>query len=74
LVPKGSFYYYFANKEVFGLAVISHYDRYFCRKLDSHLKNDQLLLEQRLLNFVDDVKAGIEKYNFNRVCLVGNLE
>lgn len=73
-VPKGSFYYYFANKEVFGLAVISHYDGYFCRKLDSHLKNDQLMLEQRLLNFVDDAKAGIEKYNFNRGCLVGNLE
>jgi TetR/AcrR family transcriptional repressor of nem operon len=73
-VPKGSFYYYFANKEVFGLAVISHYDGYFCRKLDSHLKNDQLMPEQKLLNFVDDAKAGIEKYNFNRGCLVGNLE
>jgi TetR/AcrR family transcriptional repressor of nem operon len=73
-VPKGSFYYYFANKEVFGLAVISHYDSYFCRKLDSHLKNDQLMPEQRLIHFVDDAKAGIEKYHFNRGCLVGNLE
>ncbi|PKI17739.1 acrylate utilization transcriptional regulator AcuR [Colwellia sp. 12G3] len=73
-VPKGSFYYYFANKEVFGLAVISHYDGYFCRKLDTHLKNEQLLLQQRLMSFVDDAKAGIEKYHFNRGCLVGNLE
>jgi len=73
-VPKGSFYYYFANKEAFGLAVIAHYDAYFSRKLDVHLKNDQLVLEQRLMSFVDDAKAGIEKYNFTRGCLVGNLE
>ncbi len=73
-VPKGSFYYYFANKEIFGLAVISHYDGYFCRKLDSHLKNDQLMPQQRLISFVDDAKAGIEKYKFNRGCLIGNLE
>ncbi len=73
-VPKGSFYHYFANKEVFGLAVIDYYDNYFSRKLDSHLKNDQLAPEQRLISFVDDAKAGIERYNFNRGCLVGNLE
>jgi len=73
-VPKGSFYHYFANKEVFGLAVIDHYNSYFSRKLDSHLKNDQLAPEQRLLSFVEDAKAGIERYNFNRGCLVGNLE
>jgi TetR/AcrR family transcriptional repressor of nem operon len=73
-VPKGSFYHYFANKEAFGLAVIDYYDNYFSRKLDSHLKNDQLTPEQRLLSFVEDAKAGIERYNFNRGCLVGNLE
>ncbi len=73
-VPKGSFYHYFANKEVFGLAVIAHYDVYFCRKLDLHLKNDQLLPTQRLISFVDDAKAGIKKYDFNRGCLIGNLE
>jgi len=73
-VPKGSFYYYFANKEAFGLAVIAHYDNYFSRKLDLHLNNEQLLAEQRLLSFVDDAKAGIKKYDFNRGCLVGNLE
>lgn len=73
-VPKGSFYYYFANKESFGLAVISHYDSYFSRKLDSHLKNDQLSTEHRLLSFVEDAKAGLEKYKFNRGCLIGNLE
>lgn len=73
-VPKGSFYYYFANKEEFGLAVIAHYDGYFSRKIDSHLCNDQLPVKERLMGFVDDAKAGIEKYDFNRGCLVGNLE
>ncbi|MCP4988558.1 MAG: TetR family transcriptional regulator [Colwellia sp.] len=73
-VPKGSFYYYFANKEIFGLAVIANYDSYFSRKLDSHLKNERILVDKRLMSFVDDAKAGIEKYDFNRGCLVGNLE
>jgi len=73
-VPKGSFYYYFANKEAFGLAVIAHYDNYFSRKLDCHLNDEQLPAEQRLMSFVNDAKAGIEKYHFNRGCLVGNLE
>ena len=73
-VPKGSFYYYFANKEAFGLAVITHYDGYFCRKLDLHLTNERLDPEERLMSFVNDAKAGIEKYQFNRGCLVGNLE
>jgi len=73
-VPKGSFYYYFANKEDFGLAVISHYDGYFSRKLAIHLNNETLSAEQRLLSFVEDAKSGIEKYQYRRGCLVGNLE
>jgi TetR/AcrR family transcriptional repressor of nem operon len=73
-VPKGSFYYYFANKEMFGLAVIAHYDAYFARKLDSHLTNAHLPAQQRLMSFVEDAKAGIKKYDFTRGCLVGNLE
>jgi len=73
-VPKGSFYYYFSNKEVFGLAVIEHYDNYFSRKLDLHLTNEQLPTDQRLMGFVNDAKSGIEKYDFSRGCLVGNLE
>jgi len=73
-IPKGSFYHYFANKEAFGLAVIAHYNVYFCRKLDLHLKNDQLLPAQRLISFAEDAKAGIKKYDFNRGCLIGNLE
>lgn len=72
-VPKGSFYHYFANKEIFGLAVISHYDSYFSCKLERHLLNVELTVEQRLMAFVDDAKKGIEKYEFNRGCLIGNL-
>ncbi|MBU2871014.1 TetR/AcrR family transcriptional regulator [Colwellia sp. E2M01] len=73
-IPKGSFYYYFANKEEFGLAVIAAYDNYFCQKIDLHLLNDNLPLIQRLIAFVEDAKSGIEKYEFTRGCLVGNLE
>lgn len=73
-IPKGSFYHYFENKEAFGLTVIAHYDDYFLRKLITHLTNENLAIEDRLMGFVNDAKAGIEKYEFKRGCLVGNLE
>lgn len=73
-IPKGSFYHHFENKEAFGLVVIDSYDKYFADKLTSHLDNEDLALSLRLMSFVDNAKAGIEKYNFNRGCLVGNLE
>lgn len=73
-VPKGSFYYYFPSKEVFGRDVISAYDEYFCQKLDAHLLSDANLPLERLERFVDDAKAGIIRHHFLRGCLVGNLE
>ncbi|MCY7295515.1 acrylate utilization transcriptional regulator AcuR [Alteromonas sp. a30] len=73
-VPKGSFYYYFESKEAFGLAVIDSYNRFFANKLDTHLLNDKVLPLQRLNNFVQDAKEGMSRYNFQRGCLIGNLE
>lgn len=73
-VPKGSFYHYFASKEAFGIEVIASYTLYFNQKLDKHLTNDTLSPLQRIEQFVNDAKSGMERYQFKRGCLIGNLE
>ena len=73
-VPKGSFYHYFASKEAFGIAVIEEYSRYFAKKLDIHLLNENNKPLMRIANFANDAKDGMARYNFKRGCLIGNLE
>ncbi|MBM6550649.1 TetR/AcrR family transcriptional regulator [Marinomonas ostreistagni] len=73
-IPKGSFYHYFDSKEAFGLAVLAHYRQYFERKLARHLEDEQLPPFSRLRGFMTDARTGMEKYAYERGCLVGNLE
>ncbi|GGN19147.1 MULTISPECIES: TetR/AcrR family transcriptional regulator [Marinomonas] len=73
-VPKGSFYHYFSSKEVFGLAVLDRYRRYFDAKLDAFLLDEAFSPLERLQRFVQDAQDGIVRHEFKRGCLVGNLE
>lgn len=72
-VPKGSFYYYFESKDVFGAAVLDAYDDYFKRKLDRWLLDEKHAPLDRLADFVADASKGMHKHGFARGCLVGNL-
>lgn len=72
-VPKGSFYYHFASKSDFGLALIAEYDAYFRAKITSHFSDRSLDPLTRLTNFIEDAVQGMERYHFKRGCLVGNL-
>jgi TetR/AcrR family transcriptional repressor of nem operon len=72
-VPKGSFYHYFDNKETFGQAVIQKYASYFINKLDVFLLDESYPPLVRISNFVESAKAGMERHQFKRGCLVGNL-
>ncbi|NRA55667.1 MAG: TetR family transcriptional regulator C-terminal domain-containing protein [Gammaproteobacteria bacterium] len=72
-VPKGSFYHYFANKEAFGQAVIDSYASYFATKLDHYLLDQQVAPLLRISNFVADAKLGMQRHQFKRGCLIGNL-
>ena len=72
-VPKGSFYYYFRSKEEYAQAVLNAYDSFFKHKLKKHLNEPSCTPMMRMENFIRDACAGIEKYNFSRGCLVGNL-
>lgn len=72
-VPKGSFYHFFASKHAFGLAVIDNYAAYFERKLERHFADKSLTPLARLTSFAEDAKTGMQKYDFQRGCLIGNL-
>ena len=72
-VPKGSFYHYFENKEAFGYVVLESYSEYFIHKLDKHLVYSELPALERLQSFMDDAIQGVERFDFKRGCLVGNL-
>lgn len=72
-VPKGSFYHCFKSKEAFGLAVLSAYGDFFAHKLDKFLLDDAVPPLERMAAFVRHAGQGMEKYQFRRGCLVGNL-
>lgn len=72
-VPKGSFAYYFKTKKEFTIDVIRAYSDYFCRKLDRILLDSSRSPLQRINVFIEDAASGMERYQFTRGCLVGNL-
>lgn len=72
-VPKGSFYHYFSSKDEFGRAVIEGYAEYFGRKLDRWLLDETQAPLQRVRNFVADGTRGMERFDYRRGCLIGNL-
>lgn len=72
-VPKGSFYHYFESKNAFVAATLDAYAEYFARKLDRHFRNEDLSPLARLAAFVDEACQGVQKHDFTRGCLVGNL-
>ncbi|MDO6441295.1 MULTISPECIES: TetR/AcrR family transcriptional regulator [unclassified Marinobacter] len=72
-VPKGSFYHYFENKEAFGKVLIEAYGRFFAEKLERSLSDTSLQPLARIQAFVDDAKAGMQKFDYRRGCLIGNL-
>ena len=72
-VPKGSFYHYFKSKEAFGAELIDRYAMYFAAKLDRILLNEAHTPLQRMHDFVEDAVVGMQRFNYGRGCLVGNL-
>ncbi len=72
-VPKGSFYHYFASKDDFGRAVVDGYATYFADKLDRWLTDRDRRPLDRIADFIADAKRGLERHDFRRGCLIGNL-
>lgn len=72
-ISKGSFYHYFDSKEAFGSELIIRYGDYFAKKLDRFLLQHERSPLQRLRDFMANAESGMERYQFRRGCLVGNL-
>jgi len=72
-VPKGSFYNYFASKEEFGAASITHYIEPFIQLLDDWLKRPGLDARAALEGYFEDLTAELERRHFVGGCLLGNL-
>ena len=72
-VPKGSFYHYFASKEAFGTELIEAYGQYFAKKLSRWFDDTHTSPLNRLLAFIADAKKGMQKFEYQRGCLIGNL-
>ncbi|HKH20798.1 MAG TPA: TetR family transcriptional regulator C-terminal domain-containing protein [Gammaproteobacteria bacterium] len=72
-VPRGSFYYYFASKDDFGLAVIDHFAEAYASQIDSFLKDDGVAPLQRMRNYLEAGMATISYCQFTRGCPIGHL-
>ena len=72
-VPKGSFYHYFASKDIFLQAVVAAYSAYFNQKLDKHFSQQAITPLQRLASFLADTESNMVRYQYCRGCLIGNM-
>lgn len=71
-IPKGSFYYYFKNKEDFGLQVIKHYGDTSIKLLSSYLLDKTKNPKERLMTFFRDIRLIYIQKDFTEGCLLGN--
>ena len=72
-VPKGSFYFYFKNKEDFGLQVVDHFNRQFEGMTGEILENTSNSPLARLQTFLRWFMDLFTSAGFTCGCPVGNL-
>jgi TetR/AcrR family transcriptional regulator, transcriptional repressor for nem operon len=72
-VPKGSFYYYFANKEDFGLQVLNQFAEGIGANFERHQADTTLSPLGRLRSYFEEVCTRLAKQQCRHGCLVGNL-
>ena len=72
-VPKGSFYFYFKNKEDFGLQVMDTYAYFIRRMSEKFLCDAELPPLSRLERFFDFYLQHFENMNLRYGCPIGNL-
>ena len=72
-VPKGSFYYYFQNKEEFGLKVLDQFADCCDQHLDRILGDASVPPLDRLRNYFESVFGRLESDQCRKGCMIGNL-
>jgi len=72
-VPKGSFYFYFDNKEAFGIEMVDYYADNFRETHRATLRDTSRPPLERFRAFFDASHAYFESHGFTRGCPIGNL-
>lgn len=72
-VPKGSFYYYFASKEDFGLAIIDESAVIYAEMIKRFLTDESVSPLQRIRRYLESGLATIRDDKCKRGCLIGSL-
>ena len=72
-VPKGSFYYYFASKEDFGLAIVDDFAREYRDRFERILEDTQHSPLVRLRSYFELKIADMAECGCTDGCLIGNL-
>ena len=72
-VPKGSFYFYFRNKEDFGLQLIDFYAEVLMTKLESFASRTELSPLGRLQVFFAEFSEIFERNQCRGGCPIGNM-
>lgn len=72
-VPKGSFYFYFKNKEDYGLQLIDHFLIRFLDTADQCMTTPGISYLERFRNFFDGFLAFFESMDYTGGCPIGNF-
>ncbi len=72
-VPKGSFYFYFKNKEEFGLEVCDFYCGFMAQWMGRHLVAERGSYVEALKGFFDEVRNYFAQRGCKAGCPVGNI-
>ena len=71
-IPKGSFYYYFKNKEEFGVEVIKYYSKNAIDFLTTYLTDTTKTPKERIISFFEDMRNIYVTKEYKEGCLLGN--
>ncbi len=72
-IPKGSFYFYFKNKEEFGLELVEYFSKDFITQADLYLTLEEGTYIDRLHQFFNHYYEKYRSINFVGGCPIGNL-
>ena len=72
-VPKGSFYFYFKNKEDFGLQLIDYFERYFTEMVSGLINDKTMKPLERFDRILSTFQQYFESTEFQYGCPIGNL-
>ncbi|MCP4348547.1 MAG: TetR family transcriptional regulator [Desulfobacterales bacterium] len=72
-VPKGSFYFYFKNKEDFGLHLIDYFEEYFSNIIKDIFNDSSLSPLEKIRTLLSTSKEHFKSMDYCCGCPIGNL-